>query len=161
MKEISVRFYSLCLLMLVLFVASFAMLSQAQETKTMHTGATPMVHMPDTPDCFVMATEQGDPSREASILKMKGSAGCAVPWHWHPATENIMMVSGTAETQVKGEKPTRLGPGSFLSVPPKHVMNFVCGHECTLFVYTDGPFALHYVDEAGDEISPTAALQKK
>jgi hypothetical protein len=30
-----VRFYSLCLLMLVLFVASLAMLSQAQETKTM------------------------------------------------------------------------------------------------------------------------------
>ena len=155
------RFYSLCLLMLVLFVASLAMLSQPQETKTMHTGATPMVHMPGTPDCFVMATEQGDPSKEASILKMKGSAGCAVPWHWHPATENIMMVSGTAETQVKGEKPTQLRPGSFLTVPPKHVMNFACVHECTLFVYTDGPFAVHYVDEAGNEISPTAALQKK
>ncbi len=62
---------------------------------------------------------------------------------------------------MKGEKPTQLGPGSFLSVPPKHVMNFACVHECTLFVYTDGPFAVHYVDEAGNEISPTAALQKK
>ena len=155
------RFHSLCTFVLVLFVASLATSSQAQETKTMHTGATPMVHMPGTPDCFVMATEQGDPSKEASILKMKGSAGCAVPWHWHPATENIMMVSGTAETQVKDEKPTQLGPGSFLSVPPKHVMNFACVHECTLFVYTDGPFAVHYVDEAGNEISPTAALQKK
>jgi hypothetical protein len=48
-----------------------------------------------------------------------------------------------------------------LSVPPKHVMNFACAQECTLFVYTDGPFALHYVDEGGNEISPTAALQKK
>lgn len=155
------RFYSLCMFMLVLCTASLAMSSQAQETKTMGTGATPMVHMPDTPDCFVMAAEQGDPSKEASILKMKGSARCAVPWHWHPATENIMMVSGTAETQVKGEKPIQLGPGSFLSIPPKHVMNFACVHECTLFVYSDGPFALHYVDEAGNEISPTAALQKK
>ena len=155
------RFYSLRMRVLVLFVASLAMSSQAQERKTLRTGATPMVHMPGTPDCFVMATEQGDPSKEASILKMKGSAGCVVPWHWHPATENIMMVSGTAETQVKGEKLTQLGPGSFLSVPPKHVMNFACGHECTLFVYTDGPFAVHYVDEAGNEISPTAALQKK
>jgi quercetin dioxygenase-like cupin family protein len=118
MKEIPVRFYSLFMLMLVLFVASLAMSSQAQETKTMHTGATPMVHMPGTPDCFVMATELRDPSKEASILRMKGSAGCAVPRHWHPAKENIMMVSGTAETQVKGEKPTRPGPGSFLSVPP-------------------------------------------
>lgn len=155
------RFYSSCMFMLVLFAASLAMSSQAQETKTMGTGATPMAHMPDTPDCFVMAAEQGDPGKEASILKMKGSARCAVPWHWHPATENIMMVSGTAETQVKGEKPIQLGPGSFLSIPPKHVMNFACVHECTLFVYSDGPFALHYVDEAGNEISPTAALEKK
>lgn len=155
------RSYSLCMLMLALFVASMAMSSEAQETKTMRPGATPMAHMPGTPDCFVMATEQGDPSKEASILKMKGSAGCAVPWHWHPATENIMMVSGTAKTQVKGEKPVRLEQGSFLSVPPKHVMNFVCVHECTLFVYTDGPFAMHYVDNGGNEISPTAALEKK
>ena len=155
------RFYSLCTLMLVLFVAALAMSSHAQKTKTMRAGATPMVHMPGTPDCFVMATEQGDPGKEASILKMKGSAGCAVPSHWHPATENIMMVSGTAKTQVKGEEPVQLGPGSFLSVPPKHVMNFTCVRECTLFVYTDGPFAVHYVDEAGNEISPTAALQKK
>src|SRR6267142_676110 len=73
-QEIPVRFYSLCMLILVLFVASLGMSSQAQEAKTMRTGATPMVHMPGTPDCFVMATEQGDPSKEASILKMKGSA---------------------------------------------------------------------------------------
>ena len=155
------RSYSLCMLMLALFVASMAMSSEAQETKKMRPGATAMTHMPGTPDCFVMATEQGDPSKEASILKMKGSAGCAVPWHWHPATENIMMVSGTAKTQVKGEKPVQLEQGSFLSVPPKHVMNFACVHECTMFVYTDGPFAVHYVDDAGNDISPTAALQRK
>jgi quercetin dioxygenase-like cupin family protein len=156
-----VKFYSLCTLMVVSLFALLATPSQAQETKTMRAGATPMTHMPGTPDCFVMAAEQGDPGKEASILKMKGSAGCAVPWHWHPAAENIMMVSGTAQTQVKDGKPIQLGPGSFLSVPPKHVMNFACVHECTLFVYTDGPFAMHYVDEAGNEISPTAALQKR
>ena len=133
--------------MLVLFAASLS----AQEKKTMGTGDTPMVHMPGTPDCFVMAAVQGDPSKEASILKMRGSAGCTVSWHWHPATENIMMVSGTAETQVKGEKPVQLKQGSFLSIPPKHVMNFACRHECTLFVYTDGPFAVHYVDDSGNE----------
>jgi len=155
------RFYSLCVLILVLFVTCLMMSSQAPQTKPMRTGDAPMVHMPGTPDCFVMATEQGDPGKEASILKMKGSAGCAVPWHWHPATENIMMVIGTAETQVKGEKPIQLAPGAFLSVPPKHVMNFACAQECTLFVYTDGPFALHYVDEAGNEIPPTVALEKR
>lgn len=55
----------------------------------------------------------------------------------------------------------QLEPGSFVSVPPKHVMNFACVRACVLFVYTDGPFAMHYVDEAGKEISPATALQKK
>lgn len=155
------RSNSLCMLMLVLIVASLAMSLVAQETKPVRPSDTPMVHMPGTPDCFVMATEQGDPTIVASILKMKGSAGCAVPWHWHPATENIMMVSGTAETQVKGEKPVKLEQGSFLSVPPKHVMNFACVQECTMFVYTDGAFAIHYVDDGGNEISSATALQKK
>ena len=155
------RAYSLCMLMLAILTTSLPVLLQAQETKTVRPGATPMVHMPDTPDCFVTAVEHGDPSKEASILKMKGSAGCTVPWHWHPATENIMMVSGTAKTQVKGEKPVQLAQGSFLSVPGKHAMNFVCLQECTMFVYTDGPFAMHYVDETGNEISPPTALQKK
>jgi len=77
------------------------------------------------------------------------------------ATDRANAMSGTAETQVKGEKPIQLGPGSFLSVLPRHVMNFACAQECTLFVYTDGPFALHYVDEGVNEISPTTALQKK
>lgn len=79
------RFASLSVLMLVLFVVLLTMPALPQEPKTMHTGDIPMVHMPGTPDCFVMANEQGDPSKEASILKMKGSPGCTVPWHWHPA----------------------------------------------------------------------------
>src|SRR2546430_12275729 len=52
---------------------------------------------------------------------MKGGAGCSVPWHWHPSTENIMMVSGTAHTAIKNEKPVQLSAGRFLSVPPQHV----------------------------------------
>jgi len=40
-------------------------------------------------------------------------------------------------------------------------MNFACVKECTLFVYTDGPFAVHYVDETGKEITPDEALKKK
>jgi hypothetical protein len=40
-------------------------------------------------------------------------------------------------------------------------MNFVCVRECTLFVYTDGPFAIHYVGDAGKEITPEEALKKK
>jgi quercetin dioxygenase-like cupin family protein len=159
MRSFLVRFC--CSMMLAISAGGVGMSLQAQETKMTHAANVPMVHMPGTPGCFVMAAQQGDPGKEASILKMKGSAGCAVPWHWHPSAENIMMVSGTARTAVKDEKPIELAAGSFLSVPPKHVMNFACVRECTLFVYTDGPFAVHYVDETGKEITPDEALKKK
>lgn len=148
-------------LMLTVSVGWLGISLQAQETKMKEASNIPMVHMPGTPECFVMAAQQGEPGKEASILKMKGGSGCSVPWHWHPSTESIMMVSGTAHTAIKNEQPVQLAAGSFLSVPPKHVMNFVCVRECTLFVYTDGPFAIHYVDDAGKEITPDEALKKK
>ena len=156
-----IRFSLVSICVLTTVMISPATAAKTPKTKQSTKSASELVHMPGTPDCFLMKSEQGDPGKEASILKMKGSARCVVPWHWHPATENVMMVSGTAETQVKGEKPIQLGPGSFLSVPPKHVMNFACAHECTLFVYTDGPFAMHYVNDSGKEISPAEALKKK
>ena len=120
-----------------------------------------MAAIPDAPQCFVAAVEQGNPGAEPSIMLMKGKAGCAVPWHWHPATENIMMVSGTAETQVKDQPSVRLARNDFMSVPPKHAMRFVCLTECSLFVATDGAFSIHYVDAAGKEITPAQALGKK
>ncbi len=113
-------------MMLAISIGGFGMSLQAQETKMKPAADIPMVHMPGTPECFVMAAQQGDPGKEASILKMRGSAA-----------------------------------GSFLSVPPKHVMNFACVRQCTLFVYTDGPFAVHYVDGTGKEITPDEALKKK
>jgi len=145
-------------LLVVAFILSGLM---AQQTVPQSKSHFQMAPIPDAPGCFLGGPERGDPSKEASIMKMKGSAGCMVPWHWHPSTENIMMISGTARTQVKGEKPTLLHAGSFLSVPPKHVMNFVCTSECALFLHTDGPFATHYVDEKGKEITPAAALKSK
>jgi len=135
--------------------------SNAQSVVARSAKSVRLAHMPGTPDCFRMAAEQGDPAREASILFMRGRAGCAVPRHWHPSTENIMMVSGTARVQIREEAPLWVGPGDFMSVPPKHVMGFVCTRACELFVHTDGPFAVHYVDEKGNEITPVQALRRK
>lgn len=150
--------YSLLTFVLTLLVSS-SIAIQIQEPAVKTKSNVQLVHMPDTPHCFLGASEQGDPGKEGSIMKMKGSSGCTVPWHWHPAAENIMMVSGTARAQVKHQKPVLLEAGSFLSVPSKHVMSFACIRDCTLFVYTDGPFAIHYVDDSGKEIPPTAALK--
>jgi quercetin dioxygenase-like cupin family protein len=115
--------------------------------------------MPGAPVCFVMTPVEGDPKNEASIIEMKGKAGCSVPLHWHPARERIMMVSGTAVSTVNQKQTAALKAGDYLSVPPQTPMTFRCDTACTLFVHTDGAFVMHYVDEAGKEISPEEALK--
>jgi len=89
---------------------------------------------------------------------MRCSAGCYVPRHWHPASEEIMMIRGTADIRITGEKPVKLAPGGFLAVPPHHVMDFSCASESQLFLLTGGPFEIHYVNDAGNEISSQEAL---
>lgn len=115
--------------------------------------------IPGGPDCFTAVVERGNPQEEPSLMLMKGSAGCVVPWHWHPSTEEVMMLSGNAQVAIKGDNPVLLRAGGYLFVPIHHVMQFRCTTACTLWVYTNGPFAIHYVDEEGKEISPAAALK--
>lgn len=116
--------------------------------------------VPDGTNCFTMAVEKGDPAKEASFMVMRGTAGCAVPAHWHPSTETIVMTKGTARADMRDGGPVQLRPKSFLSVPPKHVMSFRCITECELLLHTDGPFVIHFVDASGNEISAAQALGK-
>jgi quercetin dioxygenase-like cupin family protein len=115
---------------------------------------------PDGTNCFTMAVEKGDPAKEASFMVMRGKAGCAVPAHWHPSTETILIAKGTARADMRDGGSVMLRPKSFLSVPPKHVMSFRCITECELLLHTDGPFIIHYVDASGNEISTAKALGK-
>ena len=43
--------------------------------------------IPGGPDCSTALVERGDPQKEPSLMLMKYSAGCVVPWHLHPSTE--------------------------------------------------------------------------
>jgi len=63
-----------------------------------------------------------------------------------------------ADIGIKGEKPIKLAAGGFLAVPPHHVMDFSCVSESQLFLLTGGTFEIHYVNDAGNEISPQQAL---
>lgn len=58
--------------------------------------------IPGAPDCFAAVIEKGDPGKEASMMLMRSSGRCTVPWYWHPSTEEVMMVSAIAQAQVKG-----------------------------------------------------------
>jgi len=118
--------------------------------------------LPGLPACATLAVESGDPSQGASVILLKGSAGCVIPWHWHTPTEQVMIVSGSAKVQMRDSgQATTLGPGGYARMPSKHVHQFTCASACAAFVSSDATFDIHYVDMNGSEIPPETALSKK
>jgi quercetin dioxygenase-like cupin family protein len=113
---------------------------------------------PGLPDCAANAVLSGDPTKGPSILLGRIESSCVVPWHWHTPNENLMLVSGIAELTMRGGKPERLQAGGFARMPGRHVHQFRCVEACLMYVYSDGAFDIHYVDEQGAEIPADRAI---
>jgi quercetin dioxygenase-like cupin family protein len=136
-------------------VLAFAATAGAQDTGVLRRLAesrfAPLAAMPT---CVTMAVESGDPTKGASVIVFKATAGCSIPWHWHTPTEQVMIVSGSAKVEMKDSgKSAVLGPGGFALMPSKHVHQFTCTTSCSAFVSSDT--TVHYVDRNGDEIRRT------
>lgn len=115
--------------------------------------------MPTLPSCASAAVAQGDPAKGPSFILGKIEKNCVIPWHWHNANEHVMMVSGEARLEVKDAPPMTLASGGFAMLPAKHVHRFTCLKACTLYVYSDTMFDIHYVDANGQELAVDAALK--
>jgi len=117
--------------------------------------------VPNAPKCFTVAVEKGDPGKEASVILAKFAPGCVAPWHWHTPTETVMVVSGSLEAQMKGEKALVAHRGDFLDMPPRHVHRATCqgAAPCLVFISSDAAFDIHWVDAAGKEIPIETALK--
>jgi quercetin dioxygenase-like cupin family protein len=89
----------------------------------------------------------------------KMEAGCTIPWHWHTPSEHLMMVQGVAHIEMKDAKPFTMEAGGFALMPSRHVHQFHCERPCTLYIYSDVAFDIHYVNSSGNEISPEEALK--
>jgi quercetin dioxygenase-like cupin family protein len=111
------------------------------------------------PSCMTLSVQRGDPSKGPSVILLKFKAGCVVPWHWHTAAEQLIVVSGTGRAQMKDGKPVTVHPGDYMFLPAKHVHTFSAVTAVTMFDLPDGPFDIHYVDAAGNEIPPDQALK--
>jgi quercetin dioxygenase-like cupin family protein len=107
---------------------------------------------PNVPTCFTGAVEQGDPSSGPSTFLVKGTKGCEVPMHFHTPTEQVMMVSGTARMEMKGDQPRIMKAGTFATTPSRHPHHFTCTSACRFYVISDGVFDIHYIDDSGKEI---------
>lgn len=115
----------------------------------------------NAPSCAQSAVVRGDPAKGAAVLLIKLASGCRVPWHWHTANEQIMVVGGAGTLEMKEGQKLAIGPGAYASMPARQVHQANCTKACLLFNTTDGIFDIHYVDGAGKEISAEEALKTK
>jgi quercetin dioxygenase-like cupin family protein len=116
--------------------------------------------VPPFPTCATAEVQSGDPSKAPSVIYSKAATGCVFPWHWHTPSEHLMIVSGEARVEMKDAAPVTLRAGGFALMPSKHVHQFTCIKTCTLYVYSDAAFDMHYVNAEGTEITPDEALKK-
>jgi len=121
--------------------------------------ASKFASVPGVPACLKLAVQRGDPSKGAAVLLLKARPGCTVPWHWHTANENLMIVSGKGKMEMNDAAATIVGPGDYIYLPSKHPHQFTCTTACTVFDITDGAFDVHYIDKDGKEIPPDQALK--
>src|SRR5438552_1497273 len=77
--------------------------------------------IPPLPTCARGSVQAGDPSQPNTIIFASIATGCTIPWHWHTPTERVMVTSGVARIDVKGEQSLTLRSGGFAMLPSKHV----------------------------------------
>ena len=156
------RFTACCLLTAVLVVAPWFQSARAQDKMVYAANASSkFVNFPGLPACMTGSVQNGNPSKGGSMILVKTTAGCNIPWHWHTPNEELMIVAGRGRGEMKDGSPAMLHAGDYLKLPAKSVHQFTCLAACTFFLASDGTFDLHYVDASGKEISPDEALKSK
>ena len=159
MKTRNRLFWTMPCLAVILLVAASGRAQEMTAQPGSNMAAMKFVTFPPLPTCATGSVASGDPTKGASFILAKGTAGCVFPWHWHTPNEHLMIISGAASLQMKDGKAVTLRAGGFALMPSHHVHQFKCLRGCVLYVYSDTAFDMHYVDKQGNEISPAAALK--
>jgi quercetin dioxygenase-like cupin family protein len=147
---------------LLLFGLFLCGMLAAQDTSAMSMAAaktSKFVNLPGVPTCMTVAVQRGDPSKGPSALLLKFTPGCVVPWHWHTAGEQLIVVSGKGKAEMKDGKPADMSQGDYAYLPAKMVHEFTATTAVLMFDLPDGAFDIHYVDKSGTEIPPDQALK--
>src|SRR5690242_9044446 len=148
------RFVFYCLFAAVcIFFVGMSASAQAITSGGRNVAEMKLTTIPGLPTCAVGAVQSGNPTNAASIIFAKMPAGCSVPRHWHTPNEHVMIVSGIARLEMKGGKPLVLSSGGFALMPSHHVHQFQCQQACSIYIYSDVAFDMHYVNVQGNEIT--------
>lgn len=151
------RAVPVCMLALLMCVAAAA--AAQDQGSVANLAKLKMSSVDGAPKCMTLAPVHGDPFKSAAVVTVKMTSGCSVPWHWHTAAENLMMVSGKGKAEMKGSPAAMLGAGDYAYLPAKMQHEFTCVAACTFFLNLEGAFDIHYVDKDGKEIPPDQALK--
>lgn len=97
----------------------------------------------------------GDPKVEGPfVMRVKLPADYKVPPHFHPAVEQVTVLSGTLNMAVGDAfdpaKAKAMSAGSFISIPAKSPHFVFTKEETIIQVNGMGPFVLTYVNPADD-----------
>lgn len=102
-----------------------------------------------------VAVLDGDPSKPGPFsLRAKLPDGYTVAPHWHPTTENLVVISGTLMVGM-GDKFDEgsmhaLGAGGYSKMPAKTNHYVRTKGETIFHLYGTGPFAITYVNPKDD-----------
>jgi quercetin dioxygenase-like cupin family protein len=121
--------------------------------------ASKFMNLPGLPACMTVAVQRGDPAKGPAALLLKFTAGCMVPWHWHTAGEQLVLVSGRGKAEMKDGKPLGMSPGDYVYLPSKSIHQFTAVTAVLMYDLPDAAFDIHYVDKGGNEIPPEQALK--
>jgi len=151
------RYGTFLLLASLLFCCSLV----AQDDKMIYASpaTTKSAGMPIVPSCMTVAALHGDYTKGAATLLLKFTSGCKVPWHWHTAAENIILVSGTGKIEMKDGPSHAMKATDYAYLPAKQPHQFTCTTACIMYDLPDGAFDIHYIDKDGKEIPPEQALK--
>ena len=96
--------------------------------------------------CLSSAIETGDPATGRSTVILKASAGCVVPWHFHSAEEQLIIISGAVLAEMTDHRPTRLGPGGFAMMGSRMPHQFTCQRKsaCVMIVTFDRAYDIFW-----------------
>jgi quercetin dioxygenase-like cupin family protein len=104
----------------------------------------------DDVKCLASAVESGDPANGPSTFILKAPPKCLVPWHWHTAAEELIVIDGSVLTEMDGMPAHSLTRGGYARMPGKAKHQFSCQSktDCVMFVTFDAKYDIFWVKNA-------------
>ena len=129
------------------FLLVAAMLARAQSSGVARSLAEVKFAPDDDVKCLSSAVETGDPVTGPSTIILKAPPHCLIPWHYHTAQEQLIVIQGRVPTEMEGMAKMDLGPGGFAMMPGKAKHQFSCESKtpCIMFVMFDRKYDIFWV----------------